>query len=844
MSKIDNRFSGASDEKKVEYLLQIAQDGVQKIHPMDSERMKVYYGQHRSQINTCQSSNHLGKRQRDAQTCHVLEPVDPKLTCKPINLAIAGSASQGAISAARLSSQVIGAGGRNETQCPSRQDPDLIYRELVHHKFQDASETSYQWIFGAVAELLDNAVDEIPHGATKVLIDGVANPCDGSPALLVQDDGGGMNPISLWKCMTAECPNRKTPDSIGQNGKGFKAAISCLGTSAIIFSRHVHTSDPTQSIGLRFHVFGKGTDEKHILIPMVHYKYNPVTGETIGYGHSPRQFSINMSVLLKLSPYSSEKELLQNFDDIGPHGTKIIVFNLSHNTRGDLDLDFDTDKKDIRNSAATTHPENEVVGDQSHLTYVSILYLGLPKHFRIILRGEEVKRRSLATELKHSQCIKYRHSMTEKEDAVVLGFLDGASDMDRFCFYYKQRLILPFVPPYGFLDSNQSIVGVLQVNYLQPAQNKQDFQWSPDLETLQKNLKEMRTEFWKHIKGKELKDAASRLSLGPPGSHHEADLTRSNTTGMHYRMIPSVRAHCVATVFESTYSSMPVPRAPRTCLPLFPIAPARDSQKRVMAMADAWDQGASSNDVSARPTKLLLEWNNGGTYSHGIQRATAAHPPKPAVASNAGEGRQPTKPAVASINDYGMNFKGKSASTAPQAYRAPPFSLPENSIMRPNSIMRAPAPHLVAFYMPATAGDRCQSTTASSVAGITSPLPTTQLAMVNNIGSLAPSHSVSAGAMVALHDLPIKMMEPGDAVIPLGVGVTAIAPARPALISATATREPNTVDRRDREASAFHPWCPPGFKPDNGSSSSSKQAQELQDGSNQEEKGAMVLFRP
>jgi hypothetical protein len=32
-----------------------------------------------------------------------------------------------------------------------------------------------------------------------------------------EDDGGGMNPISLWKCMTSECPNRKPPDSIGQS---------------------------------------------------------------------------------------------------------------------------------------------------------------------------------------------------------------------------------------------------------------------------------------------------------------------------------------------------------------------------------------------------------------------------------------------------------------------------------------------------------------------------------------------------------------------------------------------------------------------------------------------------
>lgn len=33
------------------------------------------------------------------------------------------------------------------------------------------------------------------------------------------------------------------------------------------------------------------------------------------------------------------------FSDIGPHGTKIVVFNLWSNDYGDLELDFDIDEK-------------------------------------------------------------------------------------------------------------------------------------------------------------------------------------------------------------------------------------------------------------------------------------------------------------------------------------------------------------------------------------------------------------------------------------------------------------------------------------------------------------------
>jgi hypothetical protein len=36
---------------------------------------------------------------------------------------------------------------------------------------------------------------------------------------------------------------------------------------------------------------------------------------------------------------------LIQFDDIGEHGTKIIVFNLWFNDDGDMELDFNSDKK-------------------------------------------------------------------------------------------------------------------------------------------------------------------------------------------------------------------------------------------------------------------------------------------------------------------------------------------------------------------------------------------------------------------------------------------------------------------------------------------------------------------
>ena len=55
-----------------------------------------------------------------------------------------------------------------------------------------------------------------------------------------------------------------------------------------------------------------------------------------------------MDTIKRWSPYVTETELLKQFENIGPHGTKFIVYNLWLNDDGIRELDFDTDKEDIR----------------------------------------------------------------------------------------------------------------------------------------------------------------------------------------------------------------------------------------------------------------------------------------------------------------------------------------------------------------------------------------------------------------------------------------------------------------------------------------------------------------
>ncbi|KGN63571.2 hypothetical protein Csa_013187 [Cucumis sativus] len=385
----------------------------------------------------------------------------------------------------------------------------------VHPMFLHSNATSHKWAFGAVAELLDNAVDEIPNGATFVNVDKILNARDGSPALLIQDDGGGMDPKAMRRCMSFGFSDKKSKSAIGQYGNGFKTSTMRLGADVIVFSRHVNNRSrvSTQSIGLLSYTFLTRSGYNRIVVPMVDYQYNTSSGK-MEILHGRERFTSNLSILLQWSPYSSESELLKQFNDIGSHGTKVIIYNLWYNGDGRLELDFDTDQEDIcidgdvKKMAAL--PASKAINEQhianrlqySLREYLSILYLRTSENFKIVLRGRVVLHHNLADDLKYIQYILYKpHSGGHVEGVVVttIGFLKEAPDVNihGFNVYHKNRLILPFWRVVSYSESRgRGVVGILEANFIEPTHNKQDFERTPVLQKLEARLKDMTWEYW------------------------------------------------------------------------------------------------------------------------------------------------------------------------------------------------------------------------------------------------------------------------------------------------------------------------------------------------------------
>ncbi|QHO20431.1 protein MICRORCHIDIA 6 isoform X1 [Arachis ipaensis] len=406
----------------------------------------------------------------------------------------------------------------------------------VHPLFLHSNATSHKWAFGAIAELLDNAVDEIQNGATYVIVDRISNPKDKSPALLIQDDGGGMDPEAMRRCMSFGFSD-KSKFAIGQcmdygnifvvillfsslfifqfghtDGNGFKTGTMRLGADVIVFSRHLNNGILTQSIGLLSYTYMMQTQLDRIVVPMVHYQINTSSG-SFGILNDQEHFISNLSIMLRWSPFTSEIELLKQLDEIGCHGTKIIIYNLWFNDDGNLELDFDFDTEDICIAGDIKEEVDalsswETLNEQhtanrlrySLRVYLSILYLRLPESFTIILRGQVVDLHNIADDLQYPEFILYKpHSSDESAVVTTIGFVKEAPEVNvhGFNIYHKNRLILPYWQVVSYLRSRgRGVVGVLKADFIQPTHNKQDFERTSLFAKLEHRLKEMTWEYW------------------------------------------------------------------------------------------------------------------------------------------------------------------------------------------------------------------------------------------------------------------------------------------------------------------------------------------------------------
>lgn len=453
----------------------------------------------------------------------------------------------------------------NSSLVPSLQDTlesSDFDRARVHPKFLHSNATSHKWAFGAIAELLDNAVDEISNGAKFVKIDKMINPRDNSPLLLVQDDGGGMDPEGIRHCMSLGFSKKNSKTTIGQYGNGFKTSTMRLGADAIVFTRSKRDGYDTQSIGLLSYTFLRRTMKDDIIVPMIDFRGYEKQMQPLVY-NSQNDWDDSLSLILEWSPFSLKGELMRQFEDIGSHGTKVLIYNLWMNDSGLLELDFEDDDEDIclrdRSSSEEFSRHKEVV--HTHLShtlrfslraYSSILYLRKFTNFEIILRGKPVEQIKITDEMKFKEVITYKpQTSLGSEDAVArttIGFAKEAPVLGIFGInvYHKNRLIMPF---WKVLQEGSSrgrcVVGVIEANFIEPAHDKQDFERTPLFIRLETKLRQVILDYWKshcHLIGYQAHTPQSGQSKdAAKNSHGLRKTSQQKSSGHHPTFSPPAR---------------------------------------------------------------------------------------------------------------------------------------------------------------------------------------------------------------------------------------------------------------------------------------------------------------
>ncbi|KAK3718973.1 hypothetical protein RRG08_057133 [Elysia crispata] len=207
---------------------------------------------------------------------------------------------------------------------------DGILPSGVDPSYLHANSTAHIWIFGAFAELIDNAYDPDVN-ASKLWIDKL--DYGKTPCLRFLDNGAGMDKNKLHKMLSfGYCDKRtvKPTEShkpIGHYGNGFKSGSMRIGKDALVFTR---TKD-SASIGFLSQTYLKAIKAKSQTLTKIYKSLLlcDLDWSSLERGQS-QEIENNLRAILRHSVFSSEEQLKDELRALGEFetGTKILISNL------------------------------------------------------------------------------------------------------------------------------------------------------------------------------------------------------------------------------------------------------------------------------------------------------------------------------------------------------------------------------------------------------------------------------------------------------------------------------------------------------------------------------------
>ncbi|XP_009090447.2 ATPase MORC2 isoform X3 [Serinus canaria] len=271
-----------------------------------------------------------------------------------------------------------------------------LNRAQLTFEYLHTNSTTHEFLFGALAELVDNARDA---DATRIdIYTERREDLQGGFMLCFLDDGTGMDSNEAASVIQFGKSAKRSPEStqIGQYGNGLKSGSMRIGKDFILFTK----KDNTMTCLLLSRTFHEEEGIDEVIVPLPTWNARsrePVTDNM-------EKFAIETELIYKYSPFKSEWEVMDQFNKIrGEKGTLVIIFNLKLMDNGEPELDVTSDPQDIQ--MAETPPEGTKPERRSFRAYAAVLYID--PRMRIFINGHKVQTKRLSCCLYKPRMYKY-----------------------------------------------------------------------------------------------------------------------------------------------------------------------------------------------------------------------------------------------------------------------------------------------------------------------------------------------------------------------------------------------------------------------------------------------------
>ncbi|XP_054501701.1 ATPase MORC2 isoform X1 [Agelaius tricolor] len=271
-----------------------------------------------------------------------------------------------------------------------------LNRAQLTFEYLHTNSTTHEFLFGALAELVDNARDA---DATRIdIYTEQREDLRGGFMLCFLDDGTGMDSNEAASVIQFGKSAKRSPEStqIGQYGNGLKSGSMRIGKDFILFTK----KDNTMTCLLLSRTFHEEEGIDEVIVPLP--TWNARSREPLT--DNMEKFAIETELIYKYSPFKSEWEVMDQFNKIrGEKGTLVIIFNLKLMDNGEPELDVTSDPHDIQ--MAETPPEGTKPERRSFRAYAAVLYID--PRMRIFINGHKVQTKRLSCCLYKPRMYKY-----------------------------------------------------------------------------------------------------------------------------------------------------------------------------------------------------------------------------------------------------------------------------------------------------------------------------------------------------------------------------------------------------------------------------------------------------